>query len=102
MTCLSPQKTQTTIASIYLDVRELGKHHVGCGGMEGWKLPIQVGKTHQRSEQDLGLYSWSLERRRRRKKKKVERRMEEMQIKWKKKIYVPACTVQPSFFPLPS
>lgn len=31
----------------YLDVRELGEHHVGCGGMEGWELPIQVGKTHQ-------------------------------------------------------
>lgn len=33
--------------------------------MQGWKLPVQVGKTHQRSEQNLGLYSGSLERRRR-------------------------------------
>lgn len=30
--------------------------------MEGWKLPIQIGKTHQRPEQDLSLYSRSLER----------------------------------------
>lgn len=32
--------------------------------MQGRKLPVQVGKTHQRPEQNLGLYSRSLERRR--------------------------------------
>ncbi|TNN58647.1 hypothetical protein EYF80_031150 [Liparis tanakae] len=52
-----PLETQTMIASIYLDVGELGEHHVGGGGMEGWKLLIQVGKTHQRPQQDLGLHS---------------------------------------------
>jgi len=55
-----PLETQTMIASIYLDVGELGEHHVGGGGMEGWKLLIQVGKTHQRPQQDLGLHSWRL------------------------------------------
>lgn len=32
--------------------------------MEGWKLPIQVWETHQRSQQNLGLNSRSLEKRR--------------------------------------
>lgn len=29
--------------------------------MESSKVLIKVGETHQRSEKDLGLHSWSLE-----------------------------------------
>ena len=54
---------RATTSSTDLDIRELGKNHIICGGMEGSKLPIKVGKTHKRSEEDLSLYSWSLERR---------------------------------------
>lgn len=56
----------TTTTSTDLDVGELGEHHISCCGMKGWKLSIQVGKTHQRSKEDLSLYSWSLEKKRRR------------------------------------
>lgn len=47
---------------LYL-VRELGEHHLGRRGVEGGKLPVKVGKAHQGSEQNLGLYSGCLQRR---------------------------------------
>lgn len=49
-----------THKALYLDVGELGEHHVGCGGMQRREILVQVGKTHQRSQQDMGLHSWSL------------------------------------------
>lgn len=68
-----------TIACFYLDVSELGEHHVSRGGMEGWKLPIKVGKTYQRSKEDLRLHSRSLHGGG--KRQNVKRNTHEMKIK---------------------